>query len=155
MDGNTAAPVVFTVGHGNRSLEALIALLREAGVRGVVDVRRFPGSRRWPWFRKASLQAALEAAGLRYEWLGETLGGYTQPPYPEYMETEAFREGLARLEALARERPVALLCAEKDWRRCHRRFIAQALTARGWKVVHLLEPGRRERHPTTLPLDAP
>ncbi len=146
-------PAVFTVGHSNRSLEDLIALLREAGVQMVVDVRRFPGSRRWPWFRKEDLKAGLEAEGIRYVWLGGTLGGYTRPPYPEYMTTPAFRQGLEALEQLAREAPVAILCAEKDWRRCHRRFIAQALAARGWQVVHLLAPGVQEVHPSGLPLD--
>jgi len=145
--------VVFTVGHSNRSLEALIALLREAGVQTVVDVRRFPGSRRWPWFRQDALKAGLEVEGIRYVWLGETLGGYTRPPYPEYMATPAFRQGLEALEQLAREGAVAILCAEKDWRRCHRRFIAQALVTRGWQVVHLLDFGVNEVHAPGLPLE--
>lgn len=148
-----AETVLYTLGHSHRSLEEFLALLREIGVRTVVDVRRFPGSRRWPWFQKDRLQAALESAGFRYVWLGETLGGYARPPYPEYMSTPAFREGLKRLENLAREGPTAILCAEKDWRKCHRRFIAQALTARGWEVVHVLDFGVRERHPRELPLD--
>ncbi len=146
-------PTVFTVGHSNRSLQDLIVLLREAGVQMVVDVRRFPGSRRWPWFRKEALKAGLEAAGMGYAWLGQTLGGRTQPPYPDYMATAAFQQGLAQLASLAREAPVAILCAERDWRRCHRRFIAQALVARGWQVVHLLDFGVNEVHAPGLPLE--
>ncbi len=146
-------PTVFTVGHSNRSLQDLIVLLRVAGVQMVVDVRRFPGSRRWPWFRQDALKVGLEVEGIHYVWLGETLGGYTRPPYPEYMATPAFRQGLEALEQLARKEAVAILCAERDWRRCHRRFIAQALVARGWQVVHLLDFGVNEVHVPGLPLE--
>ncbi len=138
---------VVTLGHGNRSWDAFLALLRAARVEHVVDVRRYPYSRRWPWFRKAALAQGLAAAGVGYTWLGETLGGYSDPPYPAYTRTEAFRQGLARLEALASEHAVAILCAEKDWRRCHRRFIAEALCRRGWQVEHWLDPQHHEPHP--------
>ncbi len=146
-------PRVYTVGHSNRSLEDLVALLRDAGIQVLVDVRRFPGSRRWPWFQREALQAGVEAVGIRYVWLGETLGGYTRPPYPAYMKTARFQEGLAALERWARAAPVAILCAERDWRHCHRRFIAQALVRRGWEVVHLLDRDRQEHHPRDLPLE--
>ena len=142
---------IYTVGHSNRSLAALVDLLQRAGVQVVADVRRRPRSRRWPWFDRAALEAALPAHGLAYHWLGDDLGGYTDPPYPAYTRTPAFARGLARLEALAAAHPTALLCAERDWRRCHRRFIADALCARGWEVVHLLDPVRNEPHPCRLP----
>lgn len=140
-------PVVYTVGHAHRTLDEFIVLLIQAGVAQVVDVRRYPGSRRWPWFRRQALQHGLVQRGITYHWLGKWLGGFTQPPYPEYMVTETFREGLDRVMKLARISPTALLCAEKDWRRCHRRFIAQALVERGWEVVHLVDFGVQEPHP--------
>ncbi len=144
-------PRVFTVGHSNRSLAALVELLQQAGVQVVADVRRWPRSRRWPWFDQAALEAELPRHGLAYRWLGDALGGYTDPPYPDYMHTPDFARGLARLEALAQGQPTAILCAERDWRHCHRRFIADALCARGWQVVHLLAPGHAENHPCPLP----
>ncbi len=154
MAGRGPRPRIYTVGHSNRSLEDLVALLRQAGIQVLVDVRRFPGSRRWPWFQREALQAGVEAAGIRYVWLGKVLGGYTRPPYPDYTTTARFQEGLEALEQWAREAPVAILCAEKDWRHCHRRFIAQALSQRGWEVVHLLDESHREVHPPNLPLDS-
>ncbi len=150
-----ASARIFTVGHSNRSPDALVALLRAAGVQAVADVRRFPRSRRWPWFDRAALEAALPAQGLAYRWLGDALGGYARPPYPAYVHTPAFAQGLARLEALARAAPLAVLCAERDWRHCHRRFIADALCRRGWAVVHLLDPDHREPHPCPLPGSQP
>jgi len=157
-------PRVFTLGHSTRSLEELLALLREAGVRVLVDVRRFPASRRHPQFAREALSAALVAAGLRYEWLGETLGGrvretlpperspnraWTEPAFRRYADASAapaFRAGLATLEALAREAPAAVVCAERLWWRCHRRILADWLLVRGFEVVHLLGPGEREVH---------
>lgn len=141
---------IYTLGHSNRSWEEFLCLVRAMGIRQVVDVRRFPVSRRFPWFSRDALASALEAAGIRYAWLGAQLGGRTQPPYPDYMHTAAFEAGLGELETRASALPMALLCAEKDWRRCHRRFIADALTARGWQVMHLLEPDRAEPHPHIL-----
>jgi len=159
-----ARDTVFTVGHSTRSAEDLIGLLREAGVEQIVDVRRHPGSRRNPQHGREALAAALERQGLHYLWLGEGLGGRqpeTLPPerspnrawrepafrrYADAMTTPSFREAFARLEARAAQAPAGVMCAEKLWWRCHRRLLADLLHVRGWRVVHLLEPGRRVEH---------
>ncbi len=141
---------IYTVGHSTRTLEELVALLKDHGIQQVVDVRRFPTSRRMPWFAREHLETTLPRQGIQYHWLGDLLGGYRRGGYPRYMESEAFQEGLRRLEHLARQRPTALLCAERLWFRCHRRFIADALCHRGWQVIHLVDPGRRQPHPCTL-----
>ena len=164
MGGRLERPCVFTLGHSTRSLEELLALLREAGVQVLADVRRFPASRRNPQFAREALASALAAAGLRYEWLGETLGGriretlpperspnraWIEPAFRRYADASAtpeFRAGLAALEGLAREAPTAIVCAERLWWRCHRRILADWLLVRGFEVVHLLAPGARERH---------
>jgi len=151
---------VFTLGHSTRSAEELIALLQEAGVELLVDVRRFPGSRRHPQFGREALAAALAAAGIEYRHAPD-LGGRRSPRpdspntawrvaafrgYADYMDSPEFQAALSRLAAAAAERPTAILCAEAVPWRCHRRLIADALVARGVPVVHLLAPGRREPH---------
>jgi uncharacterized protein (DUF488 family) len=129
-------------------------------VRFLVDVRRYPGSRRHPWFARAPLAAALAARGIEY--LHEPdLGGRRAPrpdspntglrnesfrAYADHMESAAFREALARVLALAERGTTCVLCAEAHPSRCHRRLIADALLARGARVVHLLEPGRAAEH---------
>ena len=149
---------VFTIGHGTRPAEELIDLLRKAGVRTLVDVRRFPGSRRNPQFNRAALADSLAAADIAYHH-AEPLGGRrSKEPGSERfacIRVEAFRSYAARMgtpdwqraleDALGRPEP-CLMCAETPWTRCHRRFIAELLTARGHEVVHLMRPGQTERH---------
>ncbi|MFL5970110.1 MAG: DUF488 family protein [Gaiellaceae bacterium] len=149
---------VFTVGHGVRPLDELIATLREANVRTLVDVRRFPGSRRNPQFNQGPLREALADGKVAYRHaveLGGRLSG--EPGEDDFpcLRVAAFRSYAARMrsdawqQALAAElvqpRP-CFMCAETHWSRCHRRLISELLTARGHEVVHLLGPGQRDRH---------
>ncbi|MBX5466151.1 MAG: DUF488 domain-containing protein [Firmicutes bacterium] len=144
---------VYTVGHGSQSCEAFLAGLKSAGVGTVVDVRRFPASRRHPHFSADALDAVLARAGIRYRWLRE-LGGRRRDEAPDpatvagwavagfrhyaaYMQTPEFWAALSVLEAWAAQDPVAVLCSERLWWRCHRRLIADALVVRGWTVIHL------------------
>ena len=156
-------PVVFTVGHGNRSLEALLEVLRSAHVALLVDVRRTPGSRRHPHFGRETLEAALPGVGIEYSWRGEDLGGRREPSagpsrhpawrnssfrsYDDHMDTPAFREALTRLQDEAALRAPAVMCAETLWWNCHRRLIADALVVRGVEVTHLLAADKRQPHP--------
>ncbi|HBZ69820.1 MAG TPA: hypothetical protein DEP35_08840 [Deltaproteobacteria bacterium] len=159
--------VVHTAGHGTRTAEELCALLCEASVSLVADVRSFPGSRRNPQHARAQLECSLPLAGIRYVWLGKSLGGrrkqirrpedspntaWLEPAfrnYADYLCTADGAAGVAELEAWARKTPTAILCAERLFWRCHRRIIADALLARGWQVVHLLEPGKAQPHTLT------
>ncbi len=135
-------------------------MLCGAGVGVLVDVRTAPGSRRSPQFFAESLRGAAAEAGVRYEWERD-LGGFRRPRpdsphvairndafrgYADHLGSEAFAGALERLMALATAGPVAVMCAETVWWRCHRRMIADALTVRGWEVIHLLGPGRAEPH---------
>jgi uncharacterized protein (DUF488 family) len=150
--------VVFTVGHGTREGGELIAALSEVGVRTLVDVRRFPGSRRNPQFNQGPLMESLEAAGIAYRHAVELGGRRSGEPGEERfscIRTPAFRSYAARmgrpewqraLAAALTEPAPCFMCAETPWQRCHRRFIAELLLARGHTVVHLLAPGRREHH---------
>jgi uncharacterized protein (DUF488 family) len=149
---------VFTVGHGVRPLDELVSTLREAGVERLVDVRRFPGSRRNPQFNQGPLVDALAEAGIAYRHaveLGGRLSG--EPGEEEFgcIRVAAFRSYAARMRTDAWQSALAaevagpgacFMCAETAWRSCHRRLIAELLTARGHEVVHLLGPGRREPH---------
>jgi uncharacterized protein (DUF488 family) len=155
---------ILTVGHSNHEEGEFVELLRGAGVELIADVRRYPGSRRQPHFERSALAAVLLEAGIGYRWLGETLGGRLKPRvdspnsawesdqfrgYADHMARDEFAAGQAELEELARERRVAIMCAEAWWVRCHRRLIADALTARGWRVLHLGANGRLEEHQMT------
>ena len=142
--------LVYTVGHSRRTLGELIALLRGFRVELVVDVRRFPRSRRHPWFDREVLEEALREKGIGYVWLGDLLGGKTVGDYRRYMCSEEYRRGIEVLLGLASERLTAILCAEAYWRRCHRRYIAESLYQRGFRVLHIIDATRVEEH---RPLD--
>ena len=147
--------MLFTVGHGTRSTDELLAVLRSGGVGRVVDVRRFPGSRRHPQFGREALAASLAEAGVGYEWAGEQLGGRrsgvdgSRHPalrnaafraYADHMDTPEFRAALARLlDEVRAGPPPAVLCAETLWWRCHRRLIADAAVLAGTPVTHLVD----------------
>ena len=139
--------VVYTVGHSTRSLEELISLLKEHRIEAVADVRRFPRSRRNPQFNREVLEEVLPQRGIEYHWLGEELGGYRSGGYEAYIGSDGFERGIERLEDLSRRRRTAVMCAEKLWFRCHRRFIADEMAKRGWEVWHIIEPhGKLYRH---------
>jgi uncharacterized protein (DUF488 family) len=146
-----------TAGHGTRTSDELIEMLQRARVQTLVDVRRYPGSRRNPQFNRDALAKAVEAAGIRYrhaEDLGGRLSGEPGEERFGCIRTAAFRSYAARMgtpewqQALAaalEERAPCFLCAETSWRRCHRQLIAELLVARGHEVLHLLPDGV-ERH---------
>lgn len=149
---------VFTIGHGTRSSEELVETLGGAGVGTLVDVRRFPGSRRNPQFDREALAASVAEAGIGYRHAVELGGRRSGEPGEERfacIRVGAFRSYAARmsrpewLEALAAalaEPAPCLLCAETPWWHCHRRLVAELLVARGHEVVHLLGPHRAEPH---------
>lgn len=125
----------------------MAALLKSRGITCVVDVRRFPASRRHPHFAAAALRSWLEAAGIAYVEMGDTLGGFRTGGYEAWMNSPEFGAGLQRLEELAREALrqgglVAFMCSERLPWRCHRRFIGRALAERGWQVVHIIDERR-------------
>jgi uncharacterized protein (DUF488 family) len=144
---------IFTIGHGARPLDEFLAILMRARVDLLVDVRRYPGSRRHPHFSRDRLSVNLPEHGMAYEWWGETLGGRRKPEsqhdrhiawrnasfraYAGYMDTPSFRGSLDALESRSASSDLVIMCAETLWWRCHRRLIADALVADGFEVVHL------------------
>ena len=152
--------IVWTVGHSTRTFDELARTLEDARIELVVDVRRFPGSRRLPQFESAALQAELETRDIDYRWI-PALGGRRRPApdsvntawthpafraYADHIETEEFAEGLFELLMLAGGLRSAIMCAEVLWWRCHRRIIADVLVSLGLTVEHLIAPGKSEQH---------
>jgi uncharacterized protein (DUF488 family) len=138
-------------------------LLRGRGIGAVADVRRYPSSRRMPWFRREELERTLREADVEYAHFPE-LGGRRNPRpgspngawrvgqfqgYADHMESPEFESGLERLLELATRSRTAVMCAEALWTRCHRRLLSDALSVRGWEVLHLGPRGELERHQLT------
>jgi uncharacterized protein (DUF488 family) len=157
---------VWTIGHGTRPAEELVSVLREAGVRTLVDVRRFAGSRHNPQFNEPALRTVLEEEGIAYRHaveLGGRLAGEPGEERFDCVRVAAFRSYAARMgterwqaalaAALAEPLP-CFMCSETLWWRCHRRLIAELLHARGTHVVHLFGAGKRQEHKPWLEAEA-
>ena len=156
---------VSTVGHSTHSIDEFIAILEAHRIEAVMDVRRFPGSRRLPQFQAAALGQALAARGVSYRWIAE-LGGRRRPnpdspndgwrnaafrAYADHIATEEFAAGLSDLLMIASGLETAIMCAEILWWRCHRRIIADVLTSLGVPVRHIGDRGGAEMHRLALP----
>ncbi len=154
---------LFTVGHSTRSLEELMAAVRAAGVGRIVDVRRFPGSRRHPHFGRERLAEGLAAGGIAYQWCPQ-LGGRRSrakdaPPsawrveafaaYADYMTTVEFRAAIEAVVETAERGETAIMCAEAVPYQCHRRLISDWVVLHGRPVMHILDARRREPHRVT------
>jgi uncharacterized protein (DUF488 family) len=151
---------VWSVGHGTRPVAELVAVLNEAGIKVLADVRSIPGSRRHPQFGRSALTSSLADAGIEYVHLRGLGGRRDATPdsphialrvdafrgYADHMASEEFAADYERLEALAHEKPTAFMCAETLWWKCHRRMLADRLTIDDWSVVHVLAPGKSEPH---------
>jgi uncharacterized protein (DUF488 family) len=157
---NQSKVALWTIGHSTRPLEEFVEALRSFDIKVLVDVRSFPGSRRYPHFNREQLSASLPAAGIEYQHFRE-LGGRRRSKtdslnmawrnkmfrgYADYMETDEFRDGVARLLSVARTGRTAIMCAEAVWWRCHRSLIADYLKARGVEVIHIMAAGKSEVH---------
>lgn len=151
----------YTIGHSNRTLDELVAMLRAVDVTLLVDIRKMTRSRTNPQFNEATLPDALAAADIGYEHIAE-LGGLRGKSrdvpdalngfwtnrsfhrYADYALSPEFRAGLARLIALGEQQRCALMCSEAVWWRCHRRIVSDYLLARGETVLHIMGLNRVE-----------
>lgn len=156
---------IWTIGHSTRSLEELVAMLRSFEIKVLVDVRHFPGSRKYPHFNKESLEVTLPEHNIQYVHL-KSLGGRRKVHpnsrntawkndafrgYADYMETDAFEKGITELVNIASRQRTAYMCSEAVWWRCHRSMISDYLKVRGWKVMHIMDVGKAQEHPYTSP----
>jgi uncharacterized protein (DUF488 family) len=154
---------LFTIGHSTRSFDELVDLLQASGVEVLADVRTVPRSRRMPHFDRAALAERLPERGIEYRHL-PALGGLRRPRpdsintgwrneafrgYADHMATGEFQAALEGLVELARERNVAVMCAEAVPWRCHRSLIADAVVVQGLPVLHILGRGHVQPHALT------
>jgi uncharacterized protein (DUF488 family) len=155
---------VFALGHSTRPIEVFVAILRAHSIETLVDIRTVPKSRHSPQFHEDALRATLTEAGIGYVQMRD-LGGLRRPVegsltngawlndsfrgFADYMQTERFESALEELVELAGGAPVAIMCAEGNPFRCHRSLVADALEARGVRVVHISGTGEGRRHRMT------
>jgi len=146
-------------------MESFVAMLHSFDIKVVVDVRQFPGSRKYPHFNKEAMQISLPQNNIEYKHLVE-LGGRRKAnkeskntvwrhsafrAYADYMESDSFKEGITLLEGIALENRTAYMCSEAVWWRCHRSMISDYLKACGWSVMHIMSLAKVEEHPYTAP----
>jgi uncharacterized protein (DUF488 family) len=149
---------IFTIGHSTRALDELLALLREQGIARLADIRRYPGSRRYPHFSSEALGVSLPEHGIEYIHM-PSLGGRRKPEpdspntfwrndqfraYADHMASAEFRTAVDELLTSA-ERTVTM-CAEAVPWRCHRNLLSDELVRRGLEVLHIIGPGAVQPH---------
>ena len=158
-------PTLYTIGHSTRTIEEFLELLKSFDIKILADIRRLPGSRKFPQFDQDNLKRSLEENGIEYIYL-EDLGGRRKPSassvntvwrnksfqaYADYMETKAFANGAAELADIATQKTTAIMCSEAVWWRCHRSMVSDYFKAKGWEVLHIMALGKVTEHPYTAP----
>lgn len=153
-------PTLYTVGHSTHPWSDFLRILNSHGIRRLADVRRYPGSRRWPWFSAENMRQSLPLASIDYVpmpslggrrkaspdspnegWRSEAFRGYA-----DYMLTPEFQSALDALVEVAKEKPTAIMCSEAVPWRCHRSLIADAMLARGWTVWDIFSADEKRPH---------
>ena len=156
---------IWTIGHSTRTSDELRDALHAYEIELLVDVRRFPGSRRLPQFGHDILRDDLVAHGLEYCWI-PALGGRRRPnpdstntgwrhpafrAYADHLASEEFAQGLFELLMLAHGLRTAIMCSELLWWRCHRRLISDVLVSLGIGVTHIRDAKTSEEHALSAP----
>lgn len=154
---------IWTIGHSTRTAQQFNQILKAHNIEVVVDVRSYPGSRRYPQFNRTEFEQSLPRIGIEYQHK-KALGGrrkgnpeskniaWKNPSfraYADHLESAEFKLGISELMKLAQLKRTAFMCAEAVWWRCHRSLIADYLKAKGWEVVHIIDECKSEAHPYT------
>lgn len=156
---------IYTIGHSTHSLAEFLSMLQSFEIKFLADIRRFPGSRRFPHFDSENLKISFESAGIQYmhladlggrrkvkkdsinnRWINDSFRGYA-----DYMETEEFENTIVNLEHIALEQPTAYMCSEAVWWRCHRSLVSDYFKAKDWTVLHIMATGKAQEHKYTTP----
>jgi uncharacterized protein (DUF488 family) len=159
------SPQLFSIGHSTHPFERFLSLLTEHGIQVLADIRRFPGSRKYPHFSRDNLSVSLPEAGIEYQWLpalggrrGKSAAGTSKNlgfrsesfrNYADYMLTQEFRDGIQQLLTVAGEKRTALMCSESVFWRCHRRLVSDYLLVQGITVQHIMPSGELQPHGLT------
>ena len=156
---------IWTIGHSTHPFEEFIEMMNSFKIDLVVDIRSFPGSRKFPQYNKETLEVTMPENKIEYMHL-KSLGGRRKPnvdslnvvwrhpsfrAYADYMETPDFHEGILELETLGKQKRVAYMCSEAVWWRCHRSMVSDYLKFHGWEVMHIMAIGKESEHPFTAP----
>lgn len=165
MDTNKRHKQIWTIGHSTHPLEEFIAMLASFQIEMVVDIRSFPGSRKFPQFNKEALEVSLPEHNFQYMHL-KALGGRRKPnpdskntvwrhpafrAYADYMASDLFKEGIQELIEIARDKRTVFMCSEAVWWRCHRSMVSDYLKVDGWEVMHIMNVNKATEHPFTQP----
>ncbi|MFT3747145.1 MAG: DUF488 domain-containing protein [Agriterribacter sp.] len=157
--------IIYTIGHSTHSINVFLAMLQSFNIKTLADVRRFPGSNKYPQFNKENLEKSLNEKDIAYIHI-EDLGGRRKVQqhsknnkwrnisfrgYADYMETAAFEKAITKLETVALKQLTAYMCSEAVWWRCHRSMVSDYLKAKGWRVLHIMAEDKAEEHPYTTP----
>lgn len=156
---------IWTLGHSTHTLEEFVALLQSFQIETLIDVRRLPGSRKFPHYDKEALAISMPKNDIQYLHLKD-LGGRRKTSkdskntawrlasfrgYADYMETTEFKQGVKQLEEIGETGRTAFMCAEAVWWSCHRSLISDYLKFHGWSVFHIMGVGKVQDHPYTNP----
>lgn len=157
--------IVYTIGHSTHSIEVFIQMLFSFNIKKLVDIRRFPGSRKFPQYNQENLKEALAVVGIEYLFMGD-LGGRRKvvdktkdsrwhnasfQAYAQYMETEPFKIAAKELMEIATHSATVYMCSEAVWWRCHRALVSDFLKVKGWTVYHIMGIGKEKEHVYTSP----
>lgn len=156
---------IWTIGHSTRTFEEFVELLRLNQIEKLVDVRHYPGSRKFPQFNKDYLEVELPKCEIEYEHLVDLGGRRKVDPnskndawrlasfrgYADYMETDEFKTAFKTLKTIASDKKTAIMCAEAVWWSCHRSMISDLLKVQGWQVLHIMSKASPTEHPYTAP----
>lgn len=156
---------IYTIGHSTHSEIEFLNMLKSLEIKILVDIRRLPGSRKFPQFDKENLKKSLEENGIQYMHMTD-LGGRRKAKkdsnnnrwhnnsfkgYADYMETEKFKLAIVKLEYVASGQTLAYMCAEAVWWRCHRSMVSDYLKTNGWEILHIMGVGKTKEHLYTSP----
>ena len=156
---------IWTIGHSTRTLEYFVEMLQSSNIQLLVDIRSFPGSKRYPQFNMENLEQSMRQNNIVYMHF-KSLGGrravhkdskntgWRHPAfrgYADYMETDEFKKGIQELEAIATNQRTAYMCSEAVWWRCHRSMVSDYLKLHGWNVYHIMEVEKLTEHTYTKP----
>lgn len=136
---------IYTIGHSTRAIEDFIDILKHYQIELVVDVRKFPSSRKFPYFNRENLEKELSAKQIEYLHYPE-LGGFRKGGYEAFTKTEEFSSAINKLLELVDDKISVVLCAERFFWRCHRKYIANQLSNIGHQVTHIFDKENTQEH---------